>query len=502
MPDNGLKFMLLNLPAPSGRGISRDYAGGFGIVGSAPDETLLPIHLLYGASALKNSGYEYDVLDAQAMNYGPSEVAEAVEKSQPDILISWVSLPAMQQDLELLNEIKKTRPDTLLIALGTVCNVMPEEILRGGNVDLAIKGWFPYYNTISDLVNKLKAGSVNQDMFDKIRGAVYVKKDEIVQSPLNPTPEDLNQLVFDVYRQLPIDKYRRKVPDANDTIVECISIITSAGCPYSCIYCPYPLGYGRKIVHKSIKLIGDEIEFLKKNFDITGFSFRDQLFTHDHKRVMDLCDEIISRGLNIKWHVEARADEVNEELLTKMKEAGCFRIHYGVETGSPELLRKIGKPGLSIEAIKRAFKLTKELGMATTAHIMVGLPGEDQKTLNDTLNLLCELNPDAVNVNLTTPYPGTRLFKMASEKGWISTYDWSKYTSYNAIMGTGNLSLDEVYKARNELRRKFQVFKLLHDPNYLRSYFKNLPRAMLTRLVSSLMSLGHNLQISPAMKRH
>ena len=97
-----VKFMLLNLPSPTGQSISRDYAGGFGIVGTS-GETLLPIHLLYGASALKNFGCDYKVLDAQAINYRPSQVVEVIKKSQPGILISWVSLPTMQQDLELLN---------------------------------------------------------------------------------------------------------------------------------------------------------------------------------------------------------------------------------------------------------------------------------------------------------------------------------------------------------------------------------------------------------------
>lgn len=109
------------------------------------------------------------------------------------------------------------------------------------------------------------------------------------------------------------------------------------------MYCPYPLAYGKKVIHKSIDTILAEIEFLNMNFGVRGFIFRDQLFTYNKKRVEQLCDEIIKRNLGLKWLVGARIDQINEKLLSKMNAAGCFCIHYGVETGTPEMLIKIGE---------------------------------------------------------------------------------------------------------------------------------------------------------------
>jgi len=481
--------MLLNLPDPPGCHISRDYAGGFGIAEPISDETLLPIHLLYAASALKKSGYQYDILDAQVVRYDSSQIVNAIERAEPSGLISWLSLPSLHDDLALLSQIKKAKPDIIIIALGAVCNVMSEEILLNSNIDLVIKGMHPYYNLISNLCNILKDSPLSKHTFDKIGGAAYIEEGKTVLSSLDPYYEDLDQLLLDTYYELPLDKYMRQVPDKKGTIFECISIVTSVGCPYSCIYCPYPIGYGRKLIYKSIKQIVDEIDFIKNNFGINGFSFRSQLFTHNTERVIELCDEIIKRDLNIKWHVEARTDEVSKELLLKMKQAGCFRIHYGVETGSPEMLKKVGKPGLDVESIKKAFNITKELDIATTAHMMLGLPGENQETLKNSFDLLCYINPDVANLNITTPYPGTKLFEIASNNGWISTYDWSKYTSYDAIMSTGQLSANEIVEARKKMRRRFRNFKLLHDAEYRRLYLRSLPNAVRNRLLSLLKRL-------------
>lgn len=351
-----------------------------------------------------------------------------------------------------------------------------------------VKGWYPYYNLISNLVDIFKRNPLSRDTFDKIGGAAYVKEGKMVQSLIEPCDEDLDQLSFDVYYELPLDEYLGNILDARSSTLKCIPIVASVGCPYSCIYCPYPIGYGRKVINKSITRILDEITFLKTNFGISGFLFRDQLFTHNKKRVLGLCDEMVKRHLNINWYVEARVDQVSEELLSKMKEAGCFRIHYGAETGSPQMLRKIGKPGVEMEVVRKAFRITKELGLAATAHMILGLPGENQETLKDSFDLLRDLKPDGVNLNIATPYPGTKLFEIASSEGWISSCDWSKYTSYNAIMSTGELSAAQVSKAAKKMRNKFRNFKLLKDSNYRKLYVRHSLRALIKRfrIISNL----------------
>lgn len=475
-----LKFMLLNLPNPPDGSVYRGYAGGFGTIGKVPDDVLFPIYLLYGISAVKKSGCEYHVLDAQAMKYTPAQVIDDIKKSAPDILISWISLPSMYADLKLLSEIKKINSNTIIVCLGTVCNVMPEEVLSSG-VDFAVAGQYPHYNLISNLVS---LGSA-QD-FERIPGARYKVGNDIVYSSLEPCKEDINQLALDAYNDFSLHRYTGGIKDISGSLVECIPLLTGVGCPYSCMYCPYPIGYGKKIIQKSVDNIISEIFFLKNNFGLSGFLFRDQVFTSNEERIIQLCDEIIKNNLDIKWVVEARADQVTQELILKMKEAGCFRIHYGVETGDPEMLKKIGKPGLDMIKLKQAFKMAKDAGIFTLAHMIIGLPGENRNTLKGSIDLLCELDTNEINLNIATPYPGTKLFEMAEKKGWILTNDWSKYTSFDAVMKTDELDIDQLINAKKKIRDKFYKCKLLHDNAFRKLYVKIFLKKIYRRIAKSI----------------
>lgn len=481
------RFMLLNLPNPPGLNIYRGYAGGFGTLGGTAGPTLLPIYLLYTLSAAITSGCEYRVLDAQALGYDTHKVIETVKINDPDILISWLSLPSLSNDIQVLNQIKKEMPGIRIIAFGAICNVMPEEILSKSSIDFIIKGRYPFYTIMMSLINMLKQNPLDQNTFNKL-GAICLKEGRLFQDTQQLYNEDLDQLSFDAYGQLPVRKYISEVPDARGSMIKYIPLLSSVGCPYSCIYCPYPIGYGRTVLQKSIKRIVDEIDFLKTKFGISGFMFRDQVFSHDKERVIRLCDEIIGRKLDINWFVEGRVDEVSETLLRKMKEAGCIRILYGVETGAAEHLKKVGKPGMQIETIKKAFMAAKEYDIGTTAFMILGLPGENKDTLRNSLDLLREIKPDHANINVATPYPGTRLYEISKEQGWISTFDWSKYTSYNAILNTSRLNVAQVDASAKSLRRGFRNFKLRSDANYRKFYAKKLPEEIIKRIKLSISS--------------
>ncbi len=156
---------------------------------------------------------------------------------------------------------------------------------------------------------------------------------------------------------------------------------------------------------------------------------------------------------------EARADEVNRELLGAMVKAGCQRIHFGVETGDPKIL-KIAKPGVKLETIEKAFKITKELDMTRQAHIILGWPEDDHETLENTNKLILKLKPDILNLNFLTPYPGTKMYEIARKNSLILTYDWSKYTSYNVVMRTKALNANELYAVKKRIARNFCLQKL------------------------------------------
>jgi radical SAM superfamily enzyme YgiQ (UPF0313 family) len=134
-----------------------------------------------------------------------------------------------------------------------------------------------------------------------------------------------------------------------------------------------------------------------------------------------------------------------------MKEAGCVWISMGVETGDTHLFNSIGKRGATLETIENAFRITRDEGIFRKAFVMVGLPGESWKTIQNTRKFLEKIDPDALTVDVVTPYPGTLLFEMAESKNWLISKDWSSYTSVDPIMKFEGFSIEDMKRARRYL---------------------------------------------------
>jgi radical SAM superfamily enzyme YgiQ (UPF0313 family) len=471
-------YFFLNLPSPPGRNIYRAFAGGFGTLGgSSKDDVLFPLFLLYAVSAAEELKVEFKVLDAQAEGQSLNQVIDAVKNHVPDVLIAWPSLPSLEWDINTLKEIKKASPKTLVIGLGTSANVLSREVL--GAVDLIVKGFYPYYHVILEIIQTLEdKGLAEIDSLISLNGAIHVNGGKTVENDFSSYSEEIDRLNLDAYHKLPVKKYTAQFLDKSYNYIDCIPILTGVGCPYGCAYCPYPLGYGNKIVNKSIKKIIEEIEFLNSSFGIKGFVFREQAFTHSKKRVIELCDEIIRKDLNIKWLVETRADLVDRETLMRMKEAGCFRIHYGVETGDPNLLKSVGKPRLGLDKIRSAFTLTKENDIFAHAHLMIGFPEENEDSINRSIQFIGEIEPDSVNINIVTPYPGTEFYDEVIANGHLSNQDWSLFTSFEPISEIRYLESEDLKKARKKIKRQFYKIKIRKDPEFRTFFMKQLPRKL------------------------
>src|SRR5581483_6382402 len=149
----------------------------------------------------------------------------------------------------------------------------------------------------------------------------------------------------------------------------------------------YPMGFGDKIISRDPVKLVDEIEELQKKRGVRAILFRDQVFTMVRENTMRLCDEILRRNLKITWVVETRLDKVDEELLRKMKAAGCVRMHFGVESGDPALFDKVGKDGAKgmLEEFFKNFELVEKVGMAAHMFILVGLLGETWESVQNTI---------------------------------------------------------------------------------------------------------------------
>jgi radical SAM superfamily enzyme YgiQ (UPF0313 family) len=189
--------------------------------------------------------------------------------------------------------------------------------------------------------------------------------------------------------------------------------------------------------------MADELELLYRDFGIRHFCFADDAMTVNRQATIELCDEIIARGLTIAFHVTTRTDCVDEVMLRKLKEAGCYKIAFGIETGSPLLLDKMGKAN-DIETSEKAIRLAKEAGIEVTALMIVGSVGETWDTIKQSVAFLKKTRPDEVGcAGGLWIFPGTKLFRDAKKQGYIDDDFWltdEPYKTYTAEYSLAELS--------------------------------------------------------------
>ena len=455
------RLMILNMPSPPHKIVDREYAGGFGIARSLPrirrrhsGRPSLNLFLPYSTAVAKETGCEYKVLDAQALELTAAEALQKTKRVNPDIVISMISLPSIHEDKKLLSDIKAELPNAVVVGCGTVCNVIPEEVLHGSKIDLLLRESFPYVNGLKRMLSSFQRSKKKTRLKD-LPGFSYKKSSQVRNNPPKP-PEKQFVDYTPVYDVLPLKKYQY-FADLEGKEHLFIPILGSKGCPYSCTYCPYPIGFGRKPIFKHFKSIVDEIEHLQQ-MGIEGFLFRNQSFTLDQKWAKNVCREIIDRKLGISWFCEARVDETSRTILALMHKSGCKTIDYGVETGDLTLIRR-AKPGVRLENTYRTFEAAREIGIWRHAHMILGLPGENHQTLKRTLKYLLKLDPDSVSLNFATPYPGTKMYETAERNNWILTRDWAYYSSFDVVMTPPNLNAEDLYKMAMQIEKSLLTQK-------------------------------------------
>jgi radical SAM superfamily enzyme YgiQ (UPF0313 family) len=201
-------------------------------------------------------------------------------------------------------------------------------------------------------------------------------------------------------------------------------MFTSRGCPYQCAFCDRP-HLGKVFRSRSAKNVVDELEECIR-MGIEEFLFYDDTFTVNKKRVIDICNDIVERKLNIGWDIRARVDTINEDVIKHLKKAGCQGIHYGIEAGTEKILKALNK-GITIDKAKNVFDLTRKYKIPILAYFMIGSPGETKDDIYTTFEVIKKLNPDFVHMTILTPFPGTKIYYEGLEKGIIEKDYWREF---------------------------------------------------------------------------
>lgn len=425
-----------------------------------------PLGLAYIAAVLEKEEHKVKIIDAPALSIGLNGLKKLISKKTFDIYGIHSVTPTINSVIKVSKLIRNLKPESKIIVGGPHVTLLPKETLKiVPEIDIIVRG--EGESTIVELCKILeKEGSLN-----KIKGIAFRENQEIKITPFQSYIKNLDDLPFPAYDLLPLQNYRPHPPFGINSPF--MTMISSRGCPFRCVFCSKPV-FGNKVRTRSPENIVDEIEFLIGKYKIKEIQFYDDVFTIDKKRVQMICSEIKERKLDFSWTCETRVNLVSKDILRKMKQAGCYMIAYGVESGSQRILNTL-KKDITIKQIYNAFKITKEEKLRILAYFMLGTPGENEADIRKTINFAKDLNPDYVQFSLTTPYPGTELFKTLFNDQSFHLADWNEF-SYAKVGGkttsvhqTGNLKREHLEKLLIRAYKEFYI-----RPAHIRKSFSKI----------------------------
>lgn len=399
---NKKKVLLIR---PSGNESSLG-AMGRKLVSSVP-----PLGLLYIASFLKNNGIETNFIDNDLERKSLSQLSIIIKNYRPDIIGITAVTAEFSDTLKLARMCKSVSGALLVIGGPHASGVYGEILEKYPEFDIVVRGEgeLPFL----DLARGNEWGI--------IRGISYRLNNKIIHNAECPRIDNLDALPFPGFDQIDLPKYKDPFYTIYGSLT--IPIVTARGCPFECVFCASKVIFGRKVVSRTVDNVMDEIDYLIKKYPHGVVRFFDDTFTLDKKRTLDFCEKLKKR--NIRWICSVRADSVNYDILKSMKESGCCLIQVGVESGSPDVLRKI-KKNITVEQIRAVFRWAHKLNLDSCASFIIGLPGDDAGTIKETMHLAKEINPLFALFFPPVPYPGTELYTYAQEKNLLLFNDWTQ----------------------------------------------------------------------------
>jgi len=374
-----------------------------------------PPGLLYLAANARKHGYNVKIYDME-LNDKKKDLIAFIRKEKPKVIGITALTPSYINALIVLKLIKENFPDIITIIGGLHISRNPKNaIARKELVDFELLGEAEF--TLVQLLDYIikKEGNL-----DNIEGLVYKKNGEIIKNKGFPIVNDLDSLPFPAIDLIDRNRYFISFQKRHPSTI----IMGSRGCPYNCIFCDK---LSNKVRLRSTDNIINEIKTSYKQYNIRDFQFYDLSFNINQKWVKNLCIKMIEEDLPIVWRCSARVELINEELIKLMKQAGCYLIAFGVETGNNKSLRFL-KKGFKVSDIIRAFKLSKKYKIETHAYYIVGIPGENKSDVLKTVILLKSIRPDYLNSLTLRPLPHTELAELSSKNGW---FDFSEINLLN-----------------------------------------------------------------------
>ncbi len=406
-----------------------------------------PLGTLYVAAVLQQAGHE--VLFQNGAFLTHEELLHGTEKFAPRFIGIYATTFGWKKAKQTALDLRKLYGKRVFICAGGPYPIaMPERCLEdaGESLDAVVTGEGEF--TVLEAVERIQAGR----NLEGVLGTIWRENGRIIKNPARPLIENLDELPFparellgDPDRYLPTPAtYRRKPVTV---------LMTSRGCTRHCIYC-FQLDKDRKtgIRYRSLENVMREIEHCLA-LGYREIKFLDDTLAADYGRAMQFTEEIKKRKLDFTWFVSACVNQVDRPLLQAFKDAGCWAILLGAESGVQKNLNAI-KKGSTLDQIRKAVKAAQEVGLRVHTPFMFGIPGETYEEGLETIRFAIELDPDTVSFHAITPFPGTELYDNLDQYGAISE-DLADFTYQGAAFIPYTMTREQILDLRQKAFRKF-----------------------------------------------
>ncbi|MBR9705312.1 B12-binding domain-containing radical SAM protein [Candidatus Pacearchaeota archaeon] len=407
-------------------------------------EFYLPSSLMYIASMLKENKDIVSILDLKTFQrdddpnwkFFENKVLEKIKEFQPD-LIGWGCLFSgnFTDVLKLSEFVKKNFKDIYQVLGGIHSTIYTKEILENcKSIDYIILG--EGEKVIVELVNSIKDNKDNKD----IEGLAYSEGDEIIINQKQNYIKDINTIPFPAYDLIKIEDYYVDTKDWYNPkkldFKTSIPIITSRSCPNRCTFCSMWQVMGPMWRGRSAKNVVDEIEYVYKKFNQNHFSFNDDNISLSKSRTIEICKEIINRGLNIQFETPNGLSirTLDEEVIEWLVKAGLVRVSLAIESGSDYIRNNVMGKHLKKEKIYEVIDIFKKYPQVyLKAFFIIGMPEETNETLNETYEMIKNINVDRIYLHNVVPFPGTKVFEQAKKDNLLIDIDLNDLYKSDAL---------------------------------------------------------------------
>jgi len=406
----------------------------------------IPLGIFYLASYLRENGFKVKIADAEAEKLTKENIINEIKDFSPDFVGISSTTVAFHRTLEIAKFIKRKVKKIKIIVGGPHVtsntdhamsyNVFDYGVLKEGEI------------TILELLNAL----YENKPINNIKGIAYKKNNKIIITPPREYINNLDILPFPAYNLIKNIKLYSPSP-ANYKSLPVINLITSRGCPYSCTFCDKNV-FGQIYRERSAKNISMEIKYLWKNYNVKEIAFVDDIFLMNRKRIYDLFDILDKEKIEFNWSCKARVNNVDFEFLKFIKQKGCWRISFGIESGDKNILKGI-KKHISLNQVEKVVNWCKKLKIKTTGFFIIGHPCETLETINKTINFSCKLRLHNAIFTINTPLPGSPQYNEIEKYGKIDKTNWSQFNYWRPVFIPKGLTKKILLQKHRESYRRF-----------------------------------------------